>query len=248
MFIFLHNKLFPIIVSRYKELDIYVFIQDDVGKQSLQKCNQPNTIEKIINFVIRAGMPTEKKEVKIIDFESEQRTCEVCNVEKSKDQFIKHGLICKTCGYGCNGETKSFSPVSSGTRHCKTCLQRKDINIFFKNKKNDCDECFVNKYSNAKKPETSQEAKDLYNIVKDLKKQHRETPTEDVELKIKEAEKNCRKQYEVDHKEIRKIGVPRYCCCGGDFKFHSIKYHFDNYMKQHIELPEELKNNNNDNK
>ena len=119
------------------------------------------------------------------------------------------------------------------------CL--KDIIIFFKNKKNDCDECYINKYINAKKPETSQEAKDLYNIVKDLKKQHRETPTEEVELKIKEAEKNCRTQYEVDHKEIRKIGVPRFCSCGGDIKFHSIKYHLDNYMKQHKETLEELK-------
>ena len=159
--------------------------------------------------------------------------CEVCKADISRDQFIKHGLVCHFC-----------RDTLSTTWKCKTYLQRKDIVIFFKNNKNDCDECYINKYINAKKPETSQEAKDLYNIVKDLTKQYRETPTEEVELKIKEAEKNCRTQYEVDHKEIRKLGVPRFCSCGGDFQFHSIKYHLDNYMKEHNEILEKFKNNN----
>ena len=202
-----------------------------------KKCNQLTKIEKYNSVCNKCRYADRKaRSEKVVDFEAEQRICEICNSEKPKDHFIKHGLTCKSC----RCRPKQNNHTLSTSRQCKTCLQRKDINIFFKNKKNDCDECYINKYINAKKPETSQEAKDLYNIVKDLKKQHRETPTEEVEQKIKEAEKNCRTQYEVDHKEIRKIGVPRFCSCGGDFKFHSIKHHLDNYMKQHNETLEEL--------
>ena len=206
-----------------------------------KKCKQPNKIEKEHSTCNKCRYAERKvRNAKGIDFEAEQRICEVCDLEKPKDHFIKHGLTCKSC----RCRPKQNMHNLSTTRQCKTCLQRKDILIFFKNNKNDCDECYINKYITAKKPETSQEAKDLYNIVKDLKKQHRETPTEEVELKIKEAEKNCRTQYEVDHKEIRKLGVPRFCSCGGDFQFHSIKYHLDNYMKEHNEILEEFKNNN----
>ena len=132
---------------------------------------------------------------------------------------------------------------SVSTRQCATCEKRKDIETFFKNKREDCDECYIEKYREAtlNQEEPSQRAKDLYQIVKALKMEQRRDPKEETLEKIKEAEKECRRQYEKDHKERRSLKVPKFCSCGEDFSKHPLTNHFIYNMKGHLQGLEKMR-------
>ena len=181
---------------------------------------------------------------------SEIKICRKCN---QQNKIEKNKLVCYKCKYIHSKEKKNKTDTeatlneprvreSVSTRQCATCEKRKDIETFFKNKREDCDECYIEKYREAtlNQAEPSQRAKDLYQIVKALKMEQRRDPKEETLEKIKEAEKECRRQYEKDHKERRSLKVPKFCSCGEDFSKHPLVNHFFYNMKGHLQGLEKM--------